>query len=254
MIDFLESPSHVVACRVTGEVTGDDYDALVAALNAAFDAHDRIGLYVELASPRGVTAEAMLKDVRYGLQQLRHLNRFYHVALATDVDWLRTLARWENKILPFAHVRAFPLDERDAARAWAAEQPDTSTPGLTRIPTNRDDVYAYAIRDTLSARDVETLIPEMEAAFAAHDEVDFLVRIESFPAVPWGAFTRDLFQTKLDALRHVRRYALVGGPAWMRGVVSTVDPLMKADLRSFDLDEEAQAWHWLGAEPVAGGA
>ena len=250
MISFLDAPDHVIACRMTGEVKGDDYDTLASALDAALERHPRISLYVEVSDVLHMTGEAVLKDIGYGLEQIRYLNRFYRAALVTDVEWLRTLAKWENRVVPFVHVRAFPLAEREAAQAWAAELPDASAPGLVRLATTKPDVFAYAIRDTLSAQDVEGLIPEMNAAFEAHDKVDLLVRIESYPAIPWDAFSRDLVRTKVNALRNVRRYAIVGGPGWMSGIVSFLDPLFKAEIRTFDRSEEAQAWDWLGARPA----
>lgn len=250
MITFLDTPTHVVACRVEGRIEGADYDALAARLNSTLEQHDRIGLCIEVVSPQGVTAEAVVKDASYGLRQIRHLNRFHHVALVTDVDWLRTLTRWENKVIPMVHVRAFPLAEREAALAWAAELPDLSRPGIVRLATSRDSALAYAVQGPFTADDVRRLVPELEAAFETHGQVDVLVRIASLPGVPWAALKGDLARTKMDALRHVRRYAVVGGPAWLSSAASLLDPLLRAEVRSFAADNEAAAWDWIGAQPA----
>lgn len=252
MISFLDTLPHVVACRIEGRIEGSDYDALVARINQTLGGHERIGLYVELVAPQGITADALVKDATYSLRQIRHLNRFHHVALVTDVGWLRTLANLQNKVMPVVHVQAFALADRDEALAWAAEQPDRSRAGIVRLATDRPHVLAYAVQGLFSADDVRRLVPELEAAFDAHEQVDVLVRVEEMPGVPWSALKGDLARAKMEALRRVRRYAVVGGPAWLSSAVSLLDPLLRVEVRAFRAEEEAEAWTWIGAQPAPG--
>ena len=50
---------------------------------------------------------------------------------------------------------------------------------------------------------------------------------------------------KLSSLSHVRRYAVVGGPGWMKNMVATVASALPIDVRVFDSDDEDAAWVWL---------
>jgi hypothetical protein len=49
-------------------------------------------------------------------------------------------------------------------------------------------------------------------------------------------------------LHRLERYALVGGPPWLAHWIKAIDPLFRIDIRHFELDDEALAWAWLGAE------
>lgn len=54
---------------------------------------------------------------------------------------------------------------------------------------------------------------------------------------------------KLKAIHGVERYALVGGPSWLRSWIGLVGPMFTMEVRHFPADEEELAWAWLGAHP-----
>ena len=66
MLEALAAPDHVVAFRVSGRITGDDIDAATAAVDAALERYDRIGLYVDAGELDSFTGEAFAKDLRAG--------------------------------------------------------------------------------------------------------------------------------------------------------------------------------------------
>jgi len=76
MIEILASPDHVVAMKLSGTVSGHDYDRVVAEVDAKLDGHDRIGVLVDLTGFEDMTLEAGAKDARYGLRRLWELKRF----------------------------------------------------------------------------------------------------------------------------------------------------------------------------------
>ena len=53
-------------------------------------------------------------------------------------------------------------------------------------------------------------------------------------------------------LRELERYAVVGGPRWLRGWLEFFRPLLRMELRYFEPEAEASAWEWLGAKPLVG--
>jgi hypothetical protein len=66
-----------------------------------------------------------------------------------------------------------------------------------------------------------------------------------------GLVTGDYFAMKRSFLEKLERYAVVGGPAWLRATLNTLAPLFKAEIRHFELEDEDAAWQWVEARPVS---
>ena len=121
-------------------------------------------------------------------------------------------------------------------------------PAIRRIDTDRDDLCALEIVGRFTAADLENAYGLLEGAYAV------LVRISRYDGFDWSAaFTDATIRGKTRALRHIRKYAVVGGPGWMRTVIGIFGPLTSIETRYFDADEEAAAWTWLDARPVEAG-
>lgn len=119
---------------------------------------------------------------------------------------------------------------------------------IRRIETDRDDVFAFDIVGRVGASDVENIYGLMEGAYALHDKIDMLVRIRDYEGVDWEAAMKDFsLLGKTHALRHIRRYAVVGGPRWVGPMIGVFKPFFSIEMKHFDADEEAAAWDWIGA-------
>jgi hypothetical protein len=256
MLEALAAPDHVVAFRVSGRITGDDIEAATAAVDAALERYDRIGLYVDAGELDSFTAEAFAKDLRYGLGKLGQLGRFTRSAVITDKAWLRNIARFEDRLFPQIEIRCFDENQRGEALDWASELPPAKPPppsALTFIATESPTTHAFEIDGTLSREDTAQAIATLKAAFAEHDQVRLLARIKRLGGINPAALTQDgLISMKLEAIRKVERYALVGGPGWLARMIETLNPLFKTDLRHFALEDEDKAWAWLETRPVGG--
>jgi hypothetical protein len=103
MLELLPAPETVVAMRVSGRVDEHDIERGIQAIEAALDRNERISLLVEIEMA-GMTAGAFTRDLSYSLGKLRDLHRFTRVAVVTSQDWLKTLARIQNNILPHVEV------------------------------------------------------------------------------------------------------------------------------------------------------
>lgn len=121
MMELLSSPDHVVAVRISGSMTGDDFDQVAAAVEAALKRHKRIGALVDLRDFQDATLEAAIKDTRYDLSKLFQLNRFPREAVVSDKHWMHTFARIASPLVPFMEIRAFHGDAFDAAMTWVAD-------------------------------------------------------------------------------------------------------------------------------------
>ncbi|MGO4704783.1 STAS/SEC14 domain-containing protein [Microvirga sp. 2MCAF38] len=127
MIDIIPSADHVVAMRVSGTITGDDLDGVTATVERALERHDKIGLYADMMDFTDMTAEAFIKDLRYSLGHFRQWGRFHRIAVVTDKEWLRTVIRLENHLIPGIEIRLFGKNEREPALAWASGLPAPSS-------------------------------------------------------------------------------------------------------------------------------
>lgn len=121
MLEILPAPDHVVAMKLSGVATSNDYDRIIATVEAKLAAHDCIGLYCDLEGFEDITAHAIAKDLRYTFGKLGELKRFPRAAIVTRKDWLRTLVKMWNPVLPRIEMRAFDPADRDAALLWVGE-------------------------------------------------------------------------------------------------------------------------------------
>jgi hypothetical protein len=122
---------------------------------------------------------------------------------------------------------------------------------VRRIETDRSDVFAIDVVGRVSAADAENLFGLLEGAYALHDRLDLLVRIMDFDGVDWSDVSRETIETGREhALAHVRRCAAVGGPDWTASLTGFFSPSLPVELRHFPIEEEAEAWAWIGARPV----
>lgn len=124
-------------------------------------------------------------------------------------------------------------------------------PAIRKIETSRDDLCALDIAGRLTSADVENAYGLVEAEFASHDKIDLVVRISDYEGFDWAsAFNLDVLRRKMRAIGHIRRYALIGGPAWLRALTVLSTPFLSMEVRCFTSAEEAEAWKWLKARPL----
>lgn len=117
MLEFIKGfPEDVVAISAKGRVTARDYDeVLIPRVEAALKRHGKVDLYYELGEEfTGIDAEAAWKDFKIGVE---HLVRWGHMALVTDVEWIRLAVNAFRFLMP-GKIRVFPTAEAEQARAW----------------------------------------------------------------------------------------------------------------------------------------
>jgi hypothetical protein len=118
MIDILDLGLNVIAYRVDGRVDSADIDRLFEEIDVRLATGGKFRVYVEVPSISGISLDALLKDVRLGLQRLDVLRRIEKAALVTDNQWLRMAAMIDDRVLRGVHIRVFRLAEQVEARTW----------------------------------------------------------------------------------------------------------------------------------------
>ena len=120
MLEVLPSPDHVAAFAISGTLTGEDYDRIVAEVEARLARHERIGVLLDLTSFEDFTAEAAWKDIRYDLSKLFELKRFPREAVVSGKQWMRIAAAIANPLLPHVEIRVFEPNAREEAMEWVS--------------------------------------------------------------------------------------------------------------------------------------
>ncbi|MBL8772881.1 MAG: STAS/SEC14 domain-containing protein [Phenylobacterium sp.] len=123
MLQLLDAPDHVLAYRISGTLDAADYGRIVGTLDAKLAAHGRVGVYADMTDFESMTAEAVMKDLRYHLGHLGQWTRFPRAAVVTDEPWLRAWVRFIDPLVPQVEARAFLPGEQAEALAWVADLP-----------------------------------------------------------------------------------------------------------------------------------
>ncbi|MEO5322443.1 STAS/SEC14 domain-containing protein [Mesorhizobium sp. CC13] len=124
-------------------------------------------------------------------------------------------------------------------------------PAVRRIETDRNDVLGFEIVGRFTPADYENTYGLLDAAYRGQDKIDILVRAEGYEGFDWSPiFSSSTWKEEFKAFKHIRRYALVGGPAWIGAMMRFFAPLSPIEIRYFPPADEAKAWAWLGARPI----
>lgn len=251
MIKFLASPDDVLAAKIDKTVDRRDLQQFTNRLDEMLDQHASIALYLDVRGLKRLSMAALLDDLSYSLRRFRDLQNIRRMALVTGTGWIQTVANWESRLLPGINLRVFEAEERTAALDWASEAVPEPPPSVHRIRTTHDSVRAFLLDGPIRGEDVRLIADDLDAAYARHGSIRMLVRINTY-SLRASAFTENLLRLKLDAIQHVKKYAVVGGPDWVKNMISVMDPIMTIDMRHFNAEEEDAAWAWIGAEKITG--
>lgn len=121
MFEILAAPDHVAAYRLSGTLTADDFEGLIADIEARLTRHEKIGVLADLTGFHDITLRAGARDLRYGFSKLLELRRFPREAVISDKGWIETLVSIANPVIPFVEIRSFKPIEYEAALAWVSE-------------------------------------------------------------------------------------------------------------------------------------
>ncbi len=255
MLEILDSPKHLVAMRLSGELTASDITQAYKATEEALKDNERVSFFIEVDPSMKLTFEGVVKDLVEGISQWGNLSRYYRAALVTDKGWMGAIARVEGLVFCSIDVRVFAPDERDKAFAWSSEAPGPvpiqvePEASLHFIQTTSDSVFAYEVDGRLRERDIKKAVNELKPYLERDGKFNVLARMKDFHGFDLlSILDDDLIRLKLKAPSKIARYAVIGPRPWMRNLLELIGPLFKTEIRTFDTSEEAAAWEWVGAQ------
>jgi len=116
MIELLEMPGdRVVGVKIDGKIQKADIAAIEAAFADKFKQFDRVSIYVEVAHLGGITLDALVEDLKFGLSKFR---RFAKKAVVSEHQWMDKVAVVSDKLFPSIAVKHFSFAEKADAIAW----------------------------------------------------------------------------------------------------------------------------------------
>ncbi|HLR25578.1 MAG TPA: STAS/SEC14 domain-containing protein [Fodinibius sp.] len=119
MLTFIDiEADNVVGIRVDGKISGQEFDAVAALLEKKMKDHSKVRIYAELAPWKGITLEALMKDLRFGLSNWK---RFDKEAVVTEKKWIKRWAEIGDKMIGSIEVKAFPFEKKEEAKQWIQE-------------------------------------------------------------------------------------------------------------------------------------
>lgn len=119
-------------------------------------------------------------------------------------------------------------------------------PAITQLATHRGDLFAFEVAGRIREADIEGMARMLTAAFERLDVVDVLIVMRRWEGIDLGAvFDREGLAAQARANSHVRRYGVVGAPAWAEAMIRLFAPLTPVTEKTFDRAEEEEAWAWI---------
>ena len=126
-----------------------------------------------------------------------------------------------------------------------------SVPAVRRINTDRETLAAFDIVGTVNSADLENLFGLLEAAYALHPSTDVLLRLTDCDGFEGSGFERSTVDEGREAAgEHVRRCAIIADGHGISESNRLFVAVGAGETRHFAADEEAEAWDWMGAQPV----
>lgn len=110
----LSSKGDIVEVRLFGQLTREDYEAVVPVLEQLLDHHDKLRFLVFMEDFHGWKPSAFWEEMKF---DFRHRDRIGSIAMIGDSTWQKLTANL-SKIFLSAPVRFFGKDKLAEARSW----------------------------------------------------------------------------------------------------------------------------------------
>ena len=133
--------------------------------------------------------------------------------------------------------------------ASTSSAPDGS---VIRRDSPRPDLLAFEIKDKITRADIEWMSARTDEAMQTLDKIDMLIIMSNFEGSDLGAtFDGYAASVKVRSVAHIRRYVVVGAPAFAKAMITLSGFVLPIESKTFDLEDEQAAWAWLAQAPSA---
>lgn len=253
MINVHSAGDGIIVLTTGGRLEQAELEQIATTVEHSLAANDQTHIYVEVKDLGGLELAALPTYLPRAAAMLKQLHKFGRIAVVTDEAWVRFLTKVESALLPGIRYETFLPHESAEALDWVEGR--RGLPHATAfkiIETDRPNVLGFEIDGKITRAEMGWIAELIIDSLERNGPMRLLGRIGELRGFEPEAFlNNDYVRLKLKAFHGVERYALVGGPGWLRGWINFAAPLVKVEVRHFQPDEEELAWAWLGAHPTA---
>ncbi|MGH9820434.1 MAG: STAS/SEC14 domain-containing protein, partial [Pyrinomonadaceae bacterium] len=214
MLEILTSPKHLVAFKLSGDLTADDVEKSTAVLIDALKDQERISIFAELDGSMALTLEGLWKDLVNSLNNFGLRKKIFRLAVVSESEFYSFLLRVEGLVFSSIEMRVFAPDDRDQAFTWAAKEPEPLPKAeplkraLHFLQTTNENVFAYEIDGRVTEKDIEDTVHELKGLFERKEKVNVLARMKNFNGFDLSALLNDdLYRLKFQSLSKIEKYA-----------------------------------------------
>lgn len=249
MLTVKQLKPDVYELTLEGVLDKSDIQTMEKELTPALKKDGPLGLIVRAEGWRDITGDAIAEDMKFEFGMIAEWSKVARMALVSDLQAFDALMKWIDPILPMMDMRSFSASEVAAAEAFVSDLPAKAQSGadggVTLLADGTDGLIAYEVHGTITAEDVDKVVTPLEPHLADDRKVNVLVRFKSYEGFdPAILSDGSLMGTKMSAITHLGRYAVVGAPKWMASMVGAMSAMMPFQMRMFELSEEDAAWTW----------
>lgn len=247
MINIETISPHAHQITVMAEFRQADVAPIVAFAKERNAAGGGGNLLIDVTSMAAFSWSAVLEELGHMPMLMKCFYGFDRIAIISDEKWIRTAARLESALLPGIVYQVYDDDEADAARAWVLEQTDNPHKNAFReLDIGKPGIAAFELTGRLGLEESERGVGMVRAALESPDCSRLMIVIKNWHGFdPDTAISREVMAGKIELMKNLDRYAIVGGPAWVRSLASVVSVMVQPDIQSFELEEQDAAIAWL---------
>lgn len=249
-IEQLSNSAHRMV--VMSEFQQADAEKLVAFAKERNAAGGGGSILIDVTAVADFTFSAVAIELAHMPSLLKWIYGHDRIAIISDDDWVRTGARLESALLPGVVYEVYDDDEADAARAWILGEADAPHTGAVReLDIGKPNIAAFALSGRLDREESERGVAMVQERFEDADCRNLLLVIEN-----WHGFdldrllSRKVLSGKLEIANKLDRYAIVGGPKWVRRYAEFTGAFVKAEIKAFELEDREEAIAWLEEVPA----
>jgi len=247
MIDIEKLSPKTFRIAVAGAFFGADAKRLVDFAKERTEAGGSDNVLIDLTSLADFSLAGISEELVHIPALFKWVYTLDRIAVIADEAWIRSMARLESALLPNVEYQVYDDDEADAAKAWIMEESDRPHAGALRvIEPDNPKVAAFELAGRLDRTESEAGIELIRKRLEAPECSRLMMVIRRWHGFEMDtAFSPEVMKGKLALVDQLDRYAIVGGPDWIRTLAATVGSMLKPEVRAFDLDDLDDAKEWL---------
>lgn len=247
MITISELAPNVQQVKISGKVQSADMRQVVDLAETIGKGAEKASLVFEVENVEGLEWSALGEELSHLPAMWRMLTGLDRIAVIADQSWLRSAARIESALLPGVTYEVFSRDKAERARAWARGEIDRPHADAVRlVDVGHSSIVAFELDGRIDEDNAATVIKDARLALEKTGARRMMARIKNWHGFdPSLLASGDIAKSKMDFIKQLDRYAIVGGPEWMRSLAETMSPAVDLEIKGFDLDEESEALKWL---------